>query len=262
MLAMGRGRGCGRARDQRLATFVERMVKISVALLTHNEALPFQWLMQSLAPALGVIDEIVVLDDFSDPDCVEIIRRYEDRMPLRFYQRALQKNFAKQRNYLKSLCRGRLIFYLDPDELPSERLVMGLPKVFEMMERFDIDACTLPRINILHDSDQPPHPSEMNLADSTYKISWEDQTRILRNLPHLYWTMRLNEYLTGMRRCYRFPHSTDYALLHPKTVQWGLQQRAFYKSIKMRHLSRMRNSIFKRLPWRRPIEWVAAEVPI
>jgi glycosyltransferase involved in cell wall biosynthesis len=238
------------------------MAKISIALLTHNEALPFRWLMQSLSPALSVLDEIVVVDDFSDPDCVETIRGFEDKVPLRFYQRALRKNFAKQRNYMKSLCRGELIFFLDPDELPSERLLMGLPKILEMMERLDIDACTLPRINILHDSDQPVHPSELNLADSTHKVLWEDQIRILRNLPRLYWTMHLNEYLTGMRRCYRFPRLLDYALLHPKTVNSAAKQRLFYKSIKMRHVSRVKNSIFKRVPWRRRIEWIAADVPI
>jgi hypothetical protein len=73
--------------------------------------------------------------------------------------------------------------------------------------------------------------------------------------------MRLNEYLTGIRRGYHFPHEPEFALLHPKTTAAASVGRAFYSSIRMRHLSRMRNSIYKRLPWRRPIEWVSAPVP-
>src|ERR1041385_1776598 len=132
---------------------------ISVALMTHNEAAQFEWLMAALTRALDVIDEIVVVDDFSNPDCVAVIRAFEGKLPLRFHQHALNKNFARQRNFVKSLCRGRLIFFPDPDELPAERIVMGLPNILAMMERLDIDACTLPRFNILHESSHPVHPT-------------------------------------------------------------------------------------------------------
>src|SRR5215468_6962949 len=89
---------------------------------------------------------------------------------------------------------------------------------------------------------------------------WEDQVRILRNLPHLHWTMRLNEYVTGIRRGYRFPRQTEFALLHPKTTADAKVGRTLYDSIRMRHFSRMKNSIYKRLPWRRQTEWVTAAV--
>src|SRR5207244_2265508 len=91
-----------------------RMAQISVAMMTHNETAEFRWLMEALVPALDVIDEIVVVDDFSGPEFTAAVRELEDTMPLRFFQRALGKNFAAQRNYMKSLCRGRLIFFLDP----------------------------------------------------------------------------------------------------------------------------------------------------
>src|SRR5436309_77058 len=55
------------------------------------------------------------------------------------------------------------------------------------------------------------------LDDERLKVLWEDQFRMLRNLPHLHWTLRFNEYLTGVRRGYRFPHTLDCALLHCKT---------------------------------------------
>src|ERR1700736_4991388 len=117
------------------------MAQVSVAMMTHNETAEFRWLMEALVPALDVIDEIVVVDDFSRPEFAAAVREFQDTMPLRFFQRALAKNFAAQRNYMKSLCRGRLIFFLDPDELTTLRLLRGLPKILEMMEALDIDVC-------------------------------------------------------------------------------------------------------------------------
>lgn len=235
---------------------------VSVALLTHNEMPQFQWLMQVLTPALPLIHEIVVVDDFSEAACVAAIRSYEEKTPLRFFQRSLGKNFAQQRNYMKSLCRGEFIFYLDPDELPSDEIVLGLPRITEMMRRANIDACTLPRFNFLYEGDQLLHPRSFDLDNLKHKPLWEDQYRILRNAPDLYWTMPLNEYLTGMRRCYRFPQSLRYALLHPKNIKHGTEQQAFYKSFRWRRLSRYRNSIAKRLPWRPRIAWVVADPPV
>jgi len=238
------------------------MARISVAMLTHEETAEFRWLMETLLPAREVIDEIVIVDDFSGPDFVAAVRGFEAALPLRFHQRALNKNFAAQRNYMKSLCRGRLIFFLDPDELPTARVLHGLPKILEMMEALDIDACQLPRLNVGLPDDRLVHPLSVDLKDEALTIVWEDQFRMLRNLPHLRWTMRLNEYLTGVRRGYRFPHTFEYALLHCKTKARQTHQRAFYRSIRMRHLSRMKNSLLKRLPWRRRTQWVAADVPI
>ncbi len=238
------------------------MAQISVAMMTHNETAEFRWLMAALVPALDVIDEIVIVDDFSDAAFTTAVREFEDTMPLRFVQRALGKNFAAQRNYMKSLCRGRLIFFLDPDELPTTRLLHGLPKILQMMEALDIDACQLPRLNVWLPADRLVHPRSVDLDDERLTILWEDQFRILRNLPHLHWTMRFNEYLTSVRRGYRFPHTLDYALLHCKTQRRQARQWVFYHSIRMRHLSRMKNSVLKRLPWRTRTQWVSADVPI
>jgi glycosyltransferase involved in cell wall biosynthesis len=222
------------------------MPQISVAMLTHNETVEFRWLMQALVPAADLIDEIVVVDDFSGPEFTTAVREFEQTMPLRFVQRALGKNFAAQRNYMKSLCRGRLIFFLDPDELPTTRVLRGLPKILEMMEALDVDACQLPRLNVWLPGDRLVHPRSVDLKDEALTLLWEDQFRMLRNLPHLRWTLRLNEYLTGVRRGYRFPHTLDYALLHCKTQRRQTSQRAFYRSIRMRHVSRMKNSLLKR----------------
>src|SRR5262249_41181387 len=137
-------------------------------------------------------------------------------------------------------------------------------KIAEMMTKLDIDACTLPRLNMLHEG-PPLHPAQLDMTDPRHQAFWEDQFRFLRNSPQLYWTMPLNEYLTGMHRCYRFPQELRYALLHPKSIERGVEQSRFYQSIRRQgfhRLHRYRNSIVKRLPWRRKIEWVTAAPPI
>src|SRR5436190_15103930 len=119
---------------------------------------------------------------------------------------------------MKSMCGGDLIFFLDPDEVPTRQVVTGLPAILNMMETLDIDACTLPRRNIVHEASEPLHPSKIDpKSPSVLQDSWEDQVRLLRNLPHLHWTMRLHEYLTGIRRGYHFPHEVEFALVHAKT---------------------------------------------
>ena len=50
------------------------MARISVAMMTHNETAEFRWLMEALVPALDVIDEIVIVDDFSDVEFTEAVR--------------------------------------------------------------------------------------------------------------------------------------------------------------------------------------------
>src|SRR5262249_13844879 len=132
-------------------------------------------------------------------------------------------------------------------------------QIVDMMERLDIEACTLPRLNILHDEDEFVHPAALDTGNPHYLVHWEDQYRLLRNAPHLYWTQRLNEYLTGMRSCYAVPRTKDFALLHAKSRRHGLRQGKFYRAIKLRPWERWRSSILKRLPWRPKVEWVTAE---
>jgi glycosyltransferase involved in cell wall biosynthesis len=235
---------------------------IGVALMTHNETTQFDWLMAALTPAFDVIDEIVVVDDFSNADCVAAIRAFEGKVPLRFHQRALNKNFARQRNYVKSLCRGRLIFFPDPDELPPKRIVLGLPKILAMMERLDVDACTLPRLNVLYERSRPVHPTAIDLTGAgVLRYFCEDQIRVLRNLPHLQWRLRVDEELAHIRRGYRFPRGAEYALLHCKTVKAAAEAQAFYRSIRLRHVSRIRKAIARHLPWRQRTEWLEVEAP-
>lgn len=223
-----------------------RPVSISVAVMTHNETQEFKWLMRALEPVRSIIDEIVVVDDFSDDDFVEAIRSFEKDWPIKFFQRRLNKNFAAQRNFAMAQCQGRLILFPDADELPSKRTLMGLPKLLEWMESHEIDACYLPRLNVVVPGGNLTDPSLIT-DDNIQFSNWEDQIRILRNLPHLRFVRRVDELLAGIKRAYKFPHTKDFALLHVKTSERIERQKRFYRSIHLAAtLSKHWNSIAKR----------------
>lgn len=223
-----------------------RPASISVAVMTHNEMQEFKWLMAALEPARAIIDEIVVVDDFSDDDFVETIKSFEKDWPIRFFQRRLNKDFAAQRNFAIAQCRGRLILFPDADELPTRRTLMGLPKLLAWMESHEIDACYLPRLNVVVPGSDLIDPVRA-LDDATLYSNWEDQVRILRNLPKLRFVRRVHEVLAGIERAYKFPHTKDFALLHAKTSVRIERQQRFYRSIRLATtFSKHWNSIAKR----------------
>lgn len=214
--------------------------------MTHNETREFKWLMRALEPARSIIDEIVIVDDFSDDDFIETVRSFEKTWPIQFFQRRLNRNFAAQRNFAKAQCRGRLILFPDADELPSERVLLGLPKLLEWMESHEIDACYLPRLNVVVPGSDMADPLLM-VDDHALFSTWEDQIRILRNLPKLRFVRQVDELLAGIGRAYKFPHTKDFVLLHVKTATRIEQQRQFYHSIRFATaLSKHWNSIAKR----------------
>jgi len=181
-------------------------VSISIAVLTHNETREFKWLMGSLEVAKELIDEIVIVDDYSDVEFLNVVQSFKVDWPIKFFQRRLNKNFAAQRNFAKSQCTGRLIFFLDADEIPSARILAGLPALLAWMESNDVDVCYLPRLNIVTREEEIRDPLTVTPKDTIFS-SWEDQLRILRNLSKLKFVKRIDEGLYGFEGVYRFPQS-------------------------------------------------------
>jgi hypothetical protein len=101
----------------------------------------------------------------------------------------------------------------------------------------------------------------LNLEDQIVP-GWEDQVRILRNLPKLKWVNHVNEGLSGIGRAYRFPSIADFRLLHVKTEARVHQQRKFYSTIPFKRLSRHLDSIAKRTIRRERKVFVALETPL
>lgn len=99
---------------------------ISLALLTKNDQknieMHFNWLKD-----IKTIDEIVVVDDFSNDKTISSLKSIIDSsQTLKVYKRHLKGNFSQQRQYLISKTKNNWILWLDPDEQLSTPLISYL----------------------------------------------------------------------------------------------------------------------------------------
>ena len=121
---------------------------ISYAITTHNETEEINKLLEFLIHNTDKEDEIVILDDFSNEETQEVFTRwqaqYGDLKTIRVEQRKLNKNFAEQKNYLTSMCKGSYIFNIDADEMPHPILISQIKEILTINE---VDLIWVPRIN-------------------------------------------------------------------------------------------------------------------
>lgn len=225
--------------------------ELSVALLTHNERVQLTWLMEVLAPAMAPDWELVILDDYSDAAMVDLVRGHATT----FAQRRLNRNFSAQRNHLKSLCKGRFILALDPDELPDPGLLAALPHILAVMERESLDVVEVPRLSSIVAGNGPVDPRAMRFTEHDLRACVPaHQSRILRNVPHIRYVNRVHERLIGPRRVGRLPLALRYALYHVKTEANYVASNRFYRSIRLRYVDKWRKSLAKRLGMLAPPE--------
>jgi glycosyltransferase involved in cell wall biosynthesis len=211
---------------------------LSIGIMTHNEKADLERLFKYLRPWLGPRIELVIVDDHSEPETRRLIENFAAETGTRYQTRALNHHFARQRNFLKSLCRGRFILFLDPDEAIPDGLLKNFDRVATMMDQAGIDLCVLPRWNVLLDE----HGA---IVDE--KGSFPDyQERLFRNRRRIFWVGNIHEMLAGYRRKYFFPPEREYALYHPKLVNsWA--DRALLYGRHQRRLHKYRKILFKRL---------------
>ena len=92
------------------------MGKISACILTKNEEKNIGRCLQNIAP---YVDEIVIVDGFSEDKTVEIARKYTDKI----YQKEFSGSFAVERNYGIEKASNDWVFIVDADELPTKELM-------------------------------------------------------------------------------------------------------------------------------------------
>ncbi len=97
-----------------VSDIIESM-NLSAIVLTKNEAEHLARCLKSL----DFCDEIIVIDDFSTDNTVEIASEYK----VKVFSRHLQDNFAGQRNYGMSKASGDWLLFIDADEVVSDELM-------------------------------------------------------------------------------------------------------------------------------------------
>ena len=121
-------------------------MKISYSMLVHNEDKTLEKLLKFLVKWKHKDDEIVILDDYSDNEKTkQILDFYVSAHNIVFEQRSLQKDFASQKNYLKSMCNGDYSFNLDADEMISRWMIQNVHAIIDGNP--SIDLFLVPRIN-------------------------------------------------------------------------------------------------------------------
>jgi glycosyltransferase involved in cell wall biosynthesis len=196
-------------------------------MIVQNSA---KYIKDTLNNIKGVAKELVIVDGGSTDNTVSICKEYTD---LVFY-RKFDGNFAEQKNFANSKCTSRWIFNIDSDELMSELLKSGLPKI--LLGNQGIDMIRIPRINKVKGITPELIKKWGYRIDDDGDISWPDyQDRLYKNRPGvIQWEMPVHEVVRGFRTFGNLPDdkSSGLYLLHIKDIEKQKQQNEFYSLYK------------------------------
>ncbi len=206
---------------------------ISYAITTHNEAEEINELLEFLVHKTDPEDEIVILDDFSNEETQQVFQswtqQYGDVKKFKIEQRALNKNFAEQKNYLTSMCSGDYIINIDADEIPHETLISQIKEVLEINE---VDLIWVPRVNTV-DGITEQHIKQWgwNVNEKGWVNYPDYQARIYRNVEYIRWIKPVHERIEGAKTFSHLPPHEALSFYHHKKIDKQEKQNKFYNTI-------------------------------
>lgn len=203
-------------------------MKISYAILTHNEGAYIEKLLSFLVENKRQEDEIVIVDDNStDEKTIEVLSKYKDLIKLEY--RTFDGD-ATQKNFLNSLCTGDYILQLDADELMTAEFINMLPEILE--ENKSVDLFYVPRINTVEGlTDEHIQKWRWNVNDKGW-INFPDwQMRLYRNCDWVKWDGLLHSKIVGFKTFVTLPTDELFCMLHPKEIDRQEEQNNLYDRI-------------------------------
>jgi glycosyltransferase involved in cell wall biosynthesis len=107
--------------------------RLSVAMCTYNGARFLREQLESIAAQTRLPDELVVCDDKSADECVEITRSFADHAPFQVRLEINEKNLGSTKNFEKAigLCEGDIIALADQDDVWKPQKLSKLCLVFQ-----------------------------------------------------------------------------------------------------------------------------------
>ena len=203
------------------------MPSISYAITACNEHVELDRLLNQLTEYIRPEDEIVVQMDLTATDEVkDVINKYK----LTNYFHPLNNDFATFKNNLKGLCTKDYIFQIDADEYLSHNLMFYIPYILD--ENPVVEMFSVPRINTVEDlTEQHIKQWGWNVNDKGWVNYPDYQNRILKNIPTIQWINKVHEKLVGAMVTAYLPPSSDFELIHPKTIDRQEKQNAYYNTI-------------------------------
>ena len=203
-------------------------MKISYAILTHNEGQYIETLLSFLTTHKRSEDEIVVVDDFStDLETIEILKKYNHQIKLDY--RTFDGDHT-QKNYLNSICTGDYILQLDADELVKPEFIEMLPQLLE--DNNEIDLFIMPRINTVEGL-TPEYIAKWgwNVNDKGWVNFPDHQMRLYRNCDWVKWDGLLHSKIKGHKTYVFLPADELFCILHPKQLDRQVAQNDLYDKI-------------------------------
>ncbi len=206
------------------------MIKISYAILTHDEGTYVYELLDFLSKNKREIDEIVVVDDYStDQLTVDTLNRFKDQGVIKLDHRIFDGD-ATQKNYLNSLCSGDFIVQLDADEIIEKEFMDILPDLLESNP--DADLYLVPRINTVAGLTESDIKRWGWVVDDKGRVNFPDyQMRIYKNVPGLKWEGLLHSKMNGAKGVAALPTDDLFCILHHKKIERQREQNSLYDKI-------------------------------
>ena len=203
-------------------------MKISYALLTHNEGKYIETLLTFLINNKRQDDEIVVVDDFSnDQETVDILKKHNNSIKL--YHRIFDGDHT-QKNYLNSMCTGDYILQLDADELVTIDFIHILPELLE--ENNETDLFIMPRINTVEGlTSEWIAKWKWNVNEKGWVNFPDWQMRLYRNCEWVKWDGLLHSKIEGHKTYVFLPAEELFCILHSKQLDRQITQNSLYDKI-------------------------------
>jgi glycosyltransferase involved in cell wall biosynthesis len=203
-------------------------MKISYAILTHNEGNYIEKLIPFLLEYKREEDEIVIVDDYSDDQLTKyILEKYKSDIILDY---RVFDGDASQKNYLNSKCTGDYILQLDADELISEWFIQALPTILEANQ--EIDLFILPRINTVTGlTDEWIKKWGWNVNEKGWVNFPDWQMRLYKNCEWVKWEGLLHSKVVGAKQYTLLPEDEEFCIIHLKELSRQVEQNNLYDQI-------------------------------
>ncbi len=205
-------------------------MKISYAILTHNEGEYIEKLIKTLTDYKRAEDEIVVVDDYSTCELTRaILDEWSAMGEINLHQREFDGDHT-QKNYLNSLCTGDYIMQLDADECLYPQLIESLPTFLESNSEGDL--YYVPRINTVEGL-TPEWADKWRWTVNEHGwVNFPDwQMRLYRNCSEIKWDGLLHSKVIGFKTYGFLPAEELYSILHPKDITRQIAQNELYDKI-------------------------------
>lgn len=98
-------------------------ISISVVIITRNE----EGNIQKCLDTVSWVDEIIIIDSYSDDKTVEIAKNYTDKI----FFNEWKDSFSEQKNFGISKANGKWLLVLDADERLSPELQSNIKKIIK-----------------------------------------------------------------------------------------------------------------------------------